>query len=104
MHQITYQLALERQDELLRHAGDRRRAAAAQTTANATKDNQIEAPKPSRFRTTIARIGLGDGRCGSESDAIRPRVHPNAAAPLVRTRVRRSLVLGPRRRYVDPRD
>ena len=57
MHQITYQLALERQDELLRHAGDRRRAA-AQTTANATKDNQIEAPKPSRFRTTIARIGL----------------------------------------------
>jgi hypothetical protein len=58
MHQITYQLAVARQDELLRHAADRRRATAAQTTANATNDNQMEAPKPSRFRTTIASIRL----------------------------------------------
>jgi hypothetical protein len=58
MHQITYQLALGRQDELLRQAADRRRATAAQTTANATNDNQMDAPKPSRFRTTIARIRL----------------------------------------------
>jgi hypothetical protein len=61
MHQITYQLALARQDELLRRADDRRRATAAQTTANATKDNQMEAPKPSRFRTSIARIRLAIG-------------------------------------------
>ncbi len=58
MHQITHQLALARQDELLRQAAYRRRATAAQTTANATDDNQMEAPKPSRFRTTIARIRL----------------------------------------------
>jgi hypothetical protein len=58
MHQITHQLALARQDELLRQAADRRRATAAQTTANATRDNQMEAPKPSRFRTTIARMRL----------------------------------------------
>ena len=56
MHQITYQLALGRQDELLHQAADRRRATAAQTTANATNDNQTDAPKPSRFRTTTARI------------------------------------------------
>jgi hypothetical protein len=58
MHQITYQLALARQDELLGQAAGRRRATTAQTRADATNDTQMEAAQPSRLRTTVARIRL----------------------------------------------
>ena len=58
MHRIAYQLALARQDELLRQAAGRRRATTAQTRADATNDTQMDAPQRSRFRTTIARIRL----------------------------------------------